>query len=289
MGDNRSFASEVRSELAGHISHGKHCCKAELRAIFEGSRRGDTFGIISNDPMVIKKSVILIKKIYSLEPEIRESNYETHVSLATGGSRVRQDLLRESVLEKNCCRRAYLRGWFLVAGTVTDPEGHYHLEINAKSDEDAVSLREVMSGFDLEPKLSHRKNHPIVYLKEGQKVVDFLNIVGAHVALMEFENARIVKEVRGRVNRRVNCETANIKKTISASAKQVEDIRFLIENVGEDGLSERLLGIAKARLENPEATLIELGGMMEPPLGKSAVNHRLRRLSEMAENLRGQE
>ena len=175
----------------------------------------------------------------------------------------------------------------MAAGSVTDPEGQYHLEIKLKTDDEAARLRDIMSGFDLEPKLSHRKNHPIVYLKEGQKVVDFLNIVGAHVALMEFENARIIKEVRGRVNRRVNCETANIKKTISASARQIEDIRFLLENVGEEGLSERLCGIARARLEYPDATLTELGGMMDPPLGKSAVNHRLRRLSEMAKDLRG--
>ena len=284
--EEQSFAASVRQELASHISRGKHCQKAELRALFEGCHHEKPFSVLSEGLTIPEKCYSLIRKAYGLEPVRDVVGHENRVSIATGGSRVVQDLMNESVLERECCRRAYLRGWFLAAGTVTNPEGHYHLEIVAGTDEMASYIREILRSFDIEAKITRRKNTSVLYLKEGQKVVDFLGLVGAHVALMEFENARIVKEVRGRINRQVNCETANIKKTISASAKQVEEIRYLQETVGFDQLSDSLAQMAQMRLTYPEASIKELGGMMDPPLGKSAVNHRLRRIVEMAEELR---
>ncbi len=123
-------------------------------------------------------------------------------------------------------------------------------------------------------------------MKEGAAIADFLNVIGAHSALMNFENVRILKEMRNSINRQVNCETANIKKTVSAAARQMEDIQYIHDRIGFGNLSENLSQIARLRLENPEVTLKELGEMLEPPIGKSGVNHRLRKLSEIAEELR---
>lgn len=126
----------------------------------------------------------------------------------------------------------------------------------------------------------------VVYLKEGSQIVDILNVMEAHVSLMELENVRILKEMRNTVNRRVNCETANINKTVSAAVKQVEDITYLRDTVGFDNMPDNLVEAAMARLDNPDATLKELGESLDPPVGKSGINHRLRRLSEMADRVR---
>ena len=147
----------------------------------------------------------------------------------------------------------------------------------------------MLAVFDLDAKLIERKKNFVVYLKDGSAIVDFLNIIGAHVALMEFENIRILKDMRNSINRKVNCETANIKKTVSAASRQVEDIQYIHDTVGFGNLSANLVQIAQLRLEHPEVTLKELGEMLEPPIGKSGVNHRLRRLSELADDLRRQD
>jgi hypothetical protein len=144
----------------------------------------------------------------------------------------------------------------------------------------------VLADFDLEARIVIRKKYFVVYFKEGEGIVDLLNIMEAHVALMELENTRILKEMRNSINRRVNCETANIAKTVNAATKQVEDIIYIKEHYGFENLTDNLQQIAEARLANPEATLKELGEMMDPPVGKSGVNHRLRKLGELADKLR---
>jgi DNA-binding protein WhiA len=179
-----------------------------------------------------------------------------------------------------------LRGAFLAAGSVTDPEKAYHLEIAVLSPSFAEKLQELMSFFSLDAKIVVRKKYQVVYLKEGSQIVDFLNVVEAHVALMEFENIRIVKEVRNTVNRQVNCETANIGKTVAAAAKQLEDIRYIEKNMGLRKLAVGLREIAELRLEYPDSSLQELGQMLDPPIGKSGVNHRLRKLGNIADDLR---
>lgn len=282
MSENQSFAGRVRSELAEHISKGRHCQKAELRALFEGCHHESPFSVLSEGLTIPEKCYSLLRKAYQVEPVMDRVEHENRVSVPSGGSRIHTDLMRDEILERECCRRAYLRGWFLAAGTVTDPEGHYQLEIVTRTHEKAAYINEVLRTFDIEGKITERKGNSVLYLKEGQKVVDFLGLIGATVALMEYENARIVKEVRGRINRQVNCEAANIKKTINASQRQVEEIEYIRDNIGFDRLSDSLKDIAKVRLEYPDVSLKELGEMMDPPLGKSAVNHRLRRLSEMA-------
>nr|MCR5387982.1 DNA-binding protein WhiA [Lachnospiraceae bacterium] len=186
---------------------------------------------------------------------------------------------------KNCCKRAFLKGAFLVSGSVNNPEKSYHFEIVCKTKERAALLQDILNEFDLDAKTASRGNKILVYLKEGDKIADALGYMGADLSMLSMENTRILKEMRGNVNRVVNCETANIAKVVNASLRQVEDIHFIEEHGGLSQLPDSLRLMAEARLEYPDASLIELGEKLNPPVGKSGVNHRLRRISELAEKL----
>ena len=183
-------------------------------------------------------------------------------------------------------KRERIREAFIQSGSISDPEKFYHLEIVFAEASEAAELKKLLEDFGLEGKIVERKGHFVVYLKEGAQIADMLRIMEASLALMEFENIRIVKEMRNSINRQVNCEAANLGKTISAAVKQIEDIKYICSCVGLENLPAGLAETAKKRLEYPEAPLKELGELMEPPLGKSGVNHRLKKLSELAENLR---
>ena len=190
------------------------------------------------------------------------------------------------LVQQPCCKRAFLRGAFLAAGSMSDPNKAYHFEIVCTTVNMAEQLRRMMCSFSMDAKIVARKKMYVVYLKEGAQLVDMLNIMEAHVSLMELENVRILKEMRNAVNRKVNCETANINKTVSAAVKQVEDIRYIQQTIGLDKLSDGLKEMAILRLEHPDATLKELGEISDPPVGKSGVNHRLRKIGEIAEGVR---
>ncbi len=182
--------------------------------------------------------------------------------------------------------RSLLREAFLQSGTMSDPEKSYHFEIVCDTKEEAERIAEQMRSFSLGARVSARKAYFFAYLKEGDEIADMLRILGASRSLMEFENVRILKEMRGSVNRRVNCETANINKTVDASLRQIEDIRLIEEKKGLSELPKSLREIAELRLQYPDANLTELGSCFTPPIGKSGVNHRLRKLREIAEALR---
>lgn len=171
---------------------------------------------------------------------------------------------------------------------MSDPDKSYHFEIVCGTLKQAEYLKNMINSFEMDAKIVKRKKSYVVYLKEGSQIVDILNIMEAHVALLELENVRIMKEMRNTVNRKVNCETANINKTVSASVRQMEDIIYIRDNIGFDKLPDGLKDVALTRLTYPDATLKELGGLLENPIGKSGVNHRLRKLSEIAEKLREQ-
>ena len=190
------------------------------------------------------------------------------------------------LVQNVCCKRAFIRGAFLASGSMSDPNKSYHFEIVCNDETKAGQLRQIMNCFDLEAKIVERKNYYVVYIKEGAKIVDALNVMEAHVCMMKLENIRIVKEMRNSVNRRVNCETANINKTVSAAVKQVEDILYIKEHMGFSNLSDSLRQMAELRLREPDAPLKDLGTMLNPPVGKSGVNHRLRKLSNIANELR---
>ncbi len=193
------------------------------------------------------------------------------------------------ILQRDCCRRAFLRGAYLASGSMSNPEKGYHLEISCPGRAGAEQLRDVMASFGVSARIMQRKKHHVVYVKEGDHIVDLLGVMGAHVSLMEMENIRIVREMRETVNRQVNCETANISKTTSAAYGQVNDILYIQQKMGLGALPELLRETAQARLDRPDASLQELGQLMDPPVGKSGVNHRLRRLKEIADSLRANE
>lgn len=194
--------------------------------------------------------------------------------------------LEKKAFTKNSAR-AFLRDAFLEIGSMSNPEKGYHLEFVCENENHAYKLIETMQKFEIMAKTVQRKRYTIVYIKESEDIVKLLNVMGAHKCLMDLENLRILKDMRNSINRRVNCEAANISKTVSAANKQIEDIQYIKEHCGFDDLSENLREMAKIRLEYPDATLKELGEYLVPSVGKSGVNHRLRKLSELADSIRG--
>lgn len=266
-----SFSGQVKEELAKCIAGSKHCKEAELLAIKtftskelkeEENEKWEEFP--SENELNVRKFFTLLKKTDNISKEIE--------SFAD--------------LKRPCCKRAYLRGAFLCVGSIVDPEKSNHLEFVCSDEETADVLKECMAEFDILAKTVRRKKYFVVYLKDGEEIVNLLNVMGAHVSLMEFENQRILKEISNSVNRRVNCETANIAKTVSAATKQVEDIILIRDKIGFGGLPINLRQMAMVRIDYPDASLKELGTYLDPPVGKSGVNHRLRRLSEIADKLR---
>ncbi len=200
-----------------------------------------------------------------------------------------EDAIDESILKKLCCKKTYLRGAFMAGGSVNNPEGNsYHLEILSMYEGHSRALSDLANVFDLNSRVIERKKGYVFYIKEGERIIHFLNLIGAHQALFRFEDVRIMKDMRNSVNRLVNCETANLNKTIGASLRQMENIRFLSDNMGLDQLPPKLREVAEIRLQNPDINLKEIGEMLGGKVSKSGVNHRLRKLDEMAEKLRSE-
>lgn len=258
-----SFSSEVKEELAGKYVKALHCRKAQLSALRIFDSRN-----LTKDPA----TGIYIYNFTSCRKTF-------NITLS-------QDEDLTEITKKTCCKRAFLRGAFIGAGTISDPEKEYRFEIVSGSKEDAVFLQTLFSEFGIRAKITERKGKHVLWLNEGEQISDALNVLEAHKALMQFENIRILKEMRGSVNRQVNCETANINKTVAASMKQTEEILLIREQMGLEKLGEALSAVAKARLTYPDVTLEELGRLMTPPLSKSAVNHRMRKISQIADELK---
>lgn len=294
-----SFSGKVKEELAEQFPTGRHCLLAEIAAISAmcGTYGVDEAGeellsIHTENAAVARKCFTLLKKTFNIGDEVSaytsirtnpEKDSTIYYLLAQGEG---LKAVRNVSVQAVCCKRAYLRGAFLASGSVSDPSKSYHFEIVCGTEEQAQYLQYLMNGFGTEAKIVRRKKSYVVYLKDGTGIVDMLNVMEAHVALMELENVRILKEMHNTVNRKVNCETANINKTVSAAVKQIEDITYIHDNMGFDKLPEGLRDVALTRLDYPEATLKELGNLLETPIGKSGVNHRLRKLSDIAEKLR---
>lgn len=299
-----SFSSEVKEELARQYSKSRHCQIAELAALvfMEGQIRLHplTLQFESENPILQEKYAILMKRIFEVDITKELSPADTmrvlqalkiaddlqlfrhahdHVSLR--GARMNGLLVQQT-----CCKRAYIRGMFLAAGSISNPNKSYHFEIVCHSQAQARQLQELMESFETDAKIVVRKHHYVVYLKDGSQIVDMLNVMEAYVSLMNLENVRILKEMRNSVNRKVNCETANISKTVNAAVKQIQDIELIRDTIGLESLPDNLQEIAQVRLEHPESPLKELGNYLSPPVGKSGVNHRLRKVAEIAEDLR---
>lgn len=190
---------------------------------------------------------------------------------------------------EKCCIKAFLRGAFLSAGSISDPNKTYHLEVSTKDEETAGLLCGFFNDFNIYPKMLLRKDTFVVYIKDAEDISRFLNIIGAHNSLMHYENIRIEKDISNNVNRAVNCETANIQKSLDASFKQIESIKYIIDSKGLSFLPEKLKQLAIRRLENPELNLEDLGKTLNPPLGKSGVSHRMKKIKAIANELKESE
>lgn len=296
-GDHMSFSSEVKEELSRHLGKSRHCQVAELAALiaFDGKmsepeRDSDKISDFENEHLN-ETFHLLVRKIFGIEElQTHEERKKTLETVKMWNQREQIPAVRDTVngilIQQICCKRAYIRGAFLACGSISDPNKSYHFEIVCRTIEQASQLRDVINSFDMDAKIVARKKHQVVYLKEGAQIVDILNIMEAHIALMNLENVRILKEMRNSVNRKVNCETANISKTVNAAVKQLEDISYIKETAGFDSLPDNLKETAMLRLEYPDAPLKELGTYLNPPVGKSGVNHRLRKISAIAEELR---
>lgn len=301
-----SFSGQIKEELAQVISSPRHCQLAELAALVQFCGRIEEDGSLlvqSENPLVIRKCFTLLKKTFKIEAvaksQMQTQNYRLFVTgedafrvlealkiCDTAGHLMMRHLTDPVLIKNSCCKRAYLRGCYMAVGSMSDPYKSYHLELVCGLQAQAEQLLKILHDFSLDAKMIIRKKYYVVYMKEGENIADFLNITEAHKALMEFENTRIYKGMRNMVNRKVNCEAANITKTVNAATRQVEDIRLIREKMGLEGLPEPLRQMAYVRLENPQASLGELGKLLDPPVGKSGVNHRLRKLGELAKELK---
>ena len=286
-----SFSSDVKEELADVLPQARHCRIAEISTIMHFSGQigieatGDlTIGFGSSGPSLIKKGFTLLEITFKIGKSLKSTDPGFDALLDLIGA---DDEPVSGLLLKNaCCKRAFLRGAFLASGSLSDPDKGYHLEFICPSEALANQIVEICSDFEITARKTERRGELIVYVKEGEMIGELLNVMGAVNSYMEFENCRIYKDVSNTVNRRVNCETSNIRKTVTAASRQMEDIRFLEEHGMLDDLPAPLREAAYGRLEHPDATLQELGEMMDPPVGKSGINHRLARLSKIAQEKR---
>ncbi|MDR0948612.1 MAG: DNA-binding protein WhiA [Lachnospiraceae bacterium] len=313
----KSFSATVKEELNHRYGAARHCQLAELWAILHcgavlqrTTDGGYWLNFQTENDVVARKCFTLWKKTYNIgtdvlgqdeskqhtqdEGSLPSDNWTKYLTKEEGeriftGFDGFEEPINPKLLKNACCQRAFLRGTFLCSGSMSDPQKSYHMEFVCTTEAKAKRLQAVIRGFQADAKIVIRKKYHVVYLKEASGIVDLLNIMEAHIALMEFENLRIVKDVRNFVNRRVNCEAANITKTVSASTRQVEDIELIQTKIGFSNLPEHLRETAMKRLQYPDHSLKELGESMMSPVGKSGINHRLRTLAKMADEIRKNE
>lgn len=307
-----SFAAQTKKELT--LIESKDCCaKAEVAALI---RMNGSVQLLSNkrvyldieteNAAIARRIYSLLKRLYAIHMELlvrkkmRLKKNNVYIVRVPNGV---EDLLGrlhivaegfqfvskidERLTSKRCCLRGYLRGAFLAGGSVNNPEGSsYHLEIVSMYEDHCLALCELVNRYDLNARCIERKKGYVLYLKESEKIVEFLNVIGAHQALLKFEDVRIMRDMRNSVNRIVNCETANLNKTIGAAMRQIENIKFLEREIGLQELPDKLREAAELRMQHPDMNLQELGELLQPKVSKSGVNHRLRKIEQMANELR---
>ena len=310
-----SYSSKVKEELISIESNSRHCLLAELCGFIvhisqiELKNSIITRLIFSSEyEAIMIKCFTILKKIFKIDESVNYSKSSLsdkkycYKLIIEDDKTIRQVLLATKLIGRdgspdmeqsnfslllsgNCCKRAFIRAVFLSRGSISNPEKAYHLEFSLDTDRQARSLQAVIASFDLDIKLVVRKKNYVLYLKEAEQIAQLLGLMGASLALMDFENIRIVKDVRNAINRKFNCEMANLNKTVLAAVKQLEGIKQIRDRVGLDSLSPALREVALIRLEFPDASLAELTEKLEGSLSKSGLNHRLRKLLEISESL----
>ncbi|WP_199534088.1 DNA-binding protein WhiA [Romboutsia weinsteinii] len=314
-----SFSTETKNELS-RVTSENHCCNVtELSALIRlaGSiqivgYRKINLKITTELNSIARKIFKLLKQNFNINTTIsvnknqmlkRNNSYVLMVTSEMGAENLLRELgiiapeegfyainkVPDSLIKHDDCTRAFIRGAFLGGGSISDPEKNYHMEFVTNNEDFAESLKNLINSLGFNCKIVARKSNYVVYLKESEQISDLLSIIGAHHALLSLQNTKVVKEMRNNVNRIVNCETANLSKTVNASVRQVENIKLIQDTIGISSLPENLQEIAQIRVECEDMTLKELGEMLNPPIGKSGVNHRLRKIEEIANELRGRE
>lgn len=310
-----SFASDMKNELT-RVDVDTCCQKSELSALIKMNGALSFFNgewvisVQTENAAIARRIFSLIKNLYGVDIELLVRRKMKLKKNNVYISRVKKDAhkmlsdlniikdgiitndINEEIKNKECCIRSYLRGAFLAGGSVNNPEtSAYHLEIASLYEDHAKVLTELMNGYELNAKYIERKRGGyITYLKGAEKIAEFLSLIGGYQALLKFEDVRIVRDMRNSVNRLVNCETANLNKTVGAAMRQVENIQLIDEEIGIGELPERLQEIARLRIEHQEVSLKELGEMLSTgAISKSGVNHRLRKLDTIAEKIKNGE
>lgn len=304
-----SFSAQTKNSLARNPLGEKCCLVAEAMAMIDiagniqYSQQRFSLNVNCQSAAIARRIYKLLKSAFNLEMEIlfrkksRLKKNNLYLVRISGKEKVSEILrivgkldssgqLRQGInlehLKKKCCRRAYLRGVFLLGGTISNPEKSYHLEIYADYKEQAQGILQILALFKIKSRVIPRKKGYGVYVKEADSIVEFLKLIGAHSSLLSIENTRIIKDMRNNVNRIVNFETANVNKTVNASVELLDDIKIIQRKIGIENLPETLKDVAKLRIAYPEASLKEIGEMLEPPISKSGVNHRFRKLKSLA-------
>ncbi len=308
-----SFAAQTKKELT--MIEADDCCEqAELSALIrmngsvQVSNKKIILDISTENAAIARRIYSLIKKHFAVHTELLvrkkmrlKKNNVYIVRIPAGVQEILSQLkivsegfmftpgINKQMVSKTCCKRAYLRGAFMAGGSVNNPEGSsYHLEIASMYEEQCQALVDLANEFDLNARCIERKKGFILYIKEGEKIIEFLSIIGAHQALFKFEDVRIMRDMRNSVNRIVNCETANLNKTIGAAVRQIDNIRLIQRHLGLEQLPDKLREVAEIRLAHPDMNLKEVGEMLKGGVSKSGVNHRLRKIDELAEKVRNE-
>lgn len=314
-----SFSTETKNELARVMPESLYYKKAELSGIAKLAGSIQITGykkinlkISTELNSVARKIFKILKSDFNINTTIvvnknqmlkKNNSYVLTVKSDMGSEELMKNLglLDEDevflpchsippwVYEDEECKKAFIRGAFLGGGSISDPERNYHLEFVASNEEFAQSLMNLINSLGLNSKIVCRKNSYVVYLKESEQISDLLSLIGGFQALLSLQNTKVLKQMRNNVNRIVNCETANLSKTVNAAVKQVENIKLIQQKIGINKLPESLQKIALLRVENEDLTLKELGELLNPQISKSGVNHRLKKIEEIANKLRNEE
>lgn len=289
-----SYSKRIKSELLDIIPEKEDIVLAEIAAItaFLGKREKNVkYSLCLNTeaPELVKKYFTLLDKTFKIsqyEGYIRGEDYRKLVAILKLNEENDFTFINDTLINSPEKQKGFLRGVFLAGGSISDPNKSYHLEIVSDNESLMKQVLKIFGDLEIPAKSTKRKSNHVLYLKDGTLISETLGVIGAHKGLMDFENIRILKGVRNDLNRKVNCEAANIKKTVDAAYSQINDITYIKEKVGLESLPSTLYTVAKLREAFPEASLCELGQMLDPPVGKSGVNHRIRRISQFADRIR---
>lgn len=280
-----SFSADIKQELSKlNNLNNKNQVKAEISGYMLGSNYVENnrkARFITENEFNIYRLTKLLENVH-----IDYTNTNKGKSFIAEWDASCRDNIMDINIEEEEIKKAVVRGSFMASGSLNEPNKKYHLEILFSSKENAEYVFYIIETFGIESKLLKRKEKYSLYIKDSEEISKFLALIGAKKAVLDYEEIRIIREMRSNVNRLVNCETANINKTINVAVSQIADINFIKQKNKFEELPENLKEIANIRLENPESSLVELGNLLKKPIGKSGVNHRLKKLQEIARELR---